>query len=237
MINIVETDLIWNGNLEPLNKGSIDSIALHHMAHPTWDFLDVHRAHQNQGWAGIGYNWWVAYDGTIYKGRGFNKGAGVGGHNSHIISIGFQGDYHNYKKEMPKEQYEAGVKLIRWLKPQLPNLKRIDGHKYWNATACPGQYFPLTRMIEDGWKNDVEEEDVMINELIEKYGEENVKMAISRLIETFMDDGLPSGWAVEEVEKAKEMGITDGSNPEMWATRQEVMMMVYRGVNMAKNEK
>lgn len=73
----------------------------------------------------------------------------------------------------------------------------------------------------------------MLNRIIDKYGVEDTEKALSRLIETYKDDCEPSGWAIEEVEKAKAMGITDGSNPQMFATRQEVMMMTYRGVNVA----
>ena len=140
---IVKPDLYWSGKLEPLDKSKIDGIALHHMAHPTWKFEDIHNYHQKtNGWIGIGYNWWVAKDGTIYQGRGFNKGAGVGGHNSHLISIGFQGDYQKEEK-MPKEQYEAGVELIKWLCSILPNVTTIDGHKHWNKTSCPRNIFSI----------------------------------------------------------------------------------------------
>lgn len=137
---IVKPKLKWNGKLEPFYsvKLSIDSIALHHMAHPTWTFEDVHRYHRDVNkWIGIGYNWWIGFDGTIYEGRGFNKGAGVANNNSHILSIGFQGDYERVNKEMPKAQYEAGVELIRWLREQVPTIKTIDGHKHWNNTSCP----------------------------------------------------------------------------------------------------
>lgn len=142
---IVKPKWEWNGKLEPFYsiRWSIDSIALHHMAHPTWDIYEVDNAHKKNGWIGIGYNWWVAFDGTIYEGRGFNKGAGVGGHNSHILSIGFQGDYERVNKEMPKAQYNAGVELIRWLRKQVPSIKEIDGHKHWNSTACPRKIFSI----------------------------------------------------------------------------------------------
>lgn len=77
----------------------------------------------------------------------------------------------------------------------------------------------------------------MIKGLCEKYGTENIEKAISRLTETFIDDGEPSGWAVKEIEEAKELGLTDASRPEMFATRQEVAMMVLRGYKASKNKK
>ena len=76
----------------------------------------------------------------------------------------------------------------------------------------------------------------MLDKLCDKYGENNVEKALSRLIETYIDDGNPAPWAVKEVNEAKELGITDGSNPEMFATRQEVMMMNYRVYKKLKEE-
>lgn len=134
--------------LTPLNLSKVDSIALHHMAHPTADVKTVEGWHINQGWSAFGYNFWVAFDGTVYAGRWFNQGAGVENQNSHIISIGFQGDYHSKPTNMPDAQFNAGVELIEWVREQVPTIKKIGGHKDFMATACPGQYFPLTEMIK-----------------------------------------------------------------------------------------
>ena len=82
-----------------------------------------------------------------------------------------------------------------------------------------------------------EEEVIMeiLKRLVNKYGEENVEHALDRLCATFVDDKEPASWAIAEIEKAKELGITDGTHPEMWATRQEVMMMCERTYEKAKN--
>lgn len=76
----------------------------------------------------------------------------------------------------------------------------------------------------------------MIKGLCDKYGEDTIEKAISRLVETYIDDGEPAPWAVKEVEEAKQLGLTDGSRPEMYATRQEVMMMNYRTYKKIKEE-
>lgn len=128
--------------LQPLNLSKIDSIALHHMSTDA-DVKAIERIHINQGWRAIGYNFWVAFDGTVYQGRGFNLGAGVDGQNGHIISIGFQGDYHSKDKKMPNEQFNAGVDIIKYVMKKVPSAKIIGGHKDFMATVCPGQYFPL----------------------------------------------------------------------------------------------
>lgn len=76
----------------------------------------------------------------------------------------------------------------------------------------------------------------IIKELIDEFGDVKVKGALKRLVETYVDDGEPSGWAIEEIEKAKALGLTDGSKPQYWATRQEVMMMSYRAYDKAIDE-
>jgi len=145
---------IIKGTLTPLNLNKVDSIALHHMAHPTADVKEVEKWHiYNEGWSAIGYNFWVAFDGTIYQGRGFNLGAGVANQNSHIISIGFQGDYHSKPVNMPDAQFNSGIDIINYIKSKLPNLKKIGGHRDFMATACPGQYFPMTEMLKGVKRN------------------------------------------------------------------------------------
>lgn len=132
--------------LQPLNLKNVDSIALHHTAHPTADVKTVEGWHINQGWRAFGYNFFVAFDGTVYEGRGFNMGAGVENQNGHIISIGFQGDYHSKDRVMPDAQFNAGVDIIKYVMEKVPTIKQIGGHKDYMATACPGKYFPLSEM-------------------------------------------------------------------------------------------
>ena len=57
------------------------------------------------------------------------------------------------------------------------------------------------------------EEEPMINELIKSYGENAVKKALIKLIESVNDDGKEAKWATEEFEEAKKLEITDGTNP------------------------
>ena len=154
MLETKKLDIKWNGALKPLDKNKIDAIALHHMAHPSADAYEIDKWHKANGWSGFGYGFWIDKKGNIYEGRGFNQNAAVADHNGHIISIGFQGDYENVDKEMPPAQYEAGVELIKYLLKELPNVKTVAGHNHWNATACPGKYFPLEKIIADALKKE-----------------------------------------------------------------------------------
>ena len=136
---------IIKASLTPLVLKNVDSIAFHHMAHKTWNVKDVEKCHvYTNGWSAIGYNYWIAFDGTVYDGRGLHKGAGVENHNSHIISIGLQGDF---EVQIPTlEQYEAARELVSYLKNKVPSIKTIGCHKDWNATACPGKNFDIKKI-------------------------------------------------------------------------------------------
>jgi hypothetical protein len=146
-MQIEKGNFVFRKPLTPLNLNKVIAIAIHHMAHPTWDEQDVHKYHyETNGWDGIGYNYFVRLDGRIVEGRGLNVGAGVKGHNDKIINLGFQGDY-DKQKEMPDTQFQAGVWLINHLKNVLPNDIVVDSHSRWNPTKCPGKNFPLVEMI------------------------------------------------------------------------------------------
>lgn len=152
-MEIKKAAVVWINPLRSLDLNKVTAIALHHMAHPTADIEDIDKWHKARGWFGFGYNYWVDLKGVVWKGRGLNRGAGVKGKNSSIISIGFQGDYENVNKNMPKVQFEAGVWLINYLKKKIPTIKTIKGHKYWGGTTCPGRYFPLEKMqvVRTNW--------------------------------------------------------------------------------------
>lgn len=147
--NIKNAGLKFKYGLTPINKSKVDKLVQHHMAHKTWGLIDVHNYHKNgNGWLGIGYNYWIDFKGNIYQGRGFNVGAHVGGHNSHTIGIGYQGDFTSQK--MPDAQLKAGIELNKWLISQLPNVSKNDiiGHRDLASTSCPGGNFRMSELIK-----------------------------------------------------------------------------------------
>ncbi len=99
--------------------------------------------------------------------------------------------------------------------------------------AYPGKYFPLKQMIENGMKPlpKEKEKEEMLKELSKTYGEEAVRKALVKLIESVNDDGKEAKWTEKEFAEAKELEITDGTNPEMFATCQEVAVMVKRALS------
>ncbi|MED4159618.1 N-acetylmuramoyl-L-alanine amidase [Shouchella clausii] len=143
---IKNAGLTFRGSLTPLAKSKVKKIVQHHMAHQTWDIHDVHKFHRDSnGWAGIGYNFWIGFDGTIYQGRGFNVGAHVGGHNSYTLGVGYQGDF--TKQKMTDAQLQAGAALNAWLLAECSiKVPDIIGHNVLAATACPGKNFRMTEL-------------------------------------------------------------------------------------------
>lgn len=75
-----------------------------------------------------------------------NVGAHVGGHNSHTIGVGYQGDFTSQK--MTDAQLKAGIELNKWLIKQLPNVTKNDiiGHRDLASTTCPGPNFRMSEL-------------------------------------------------------------------------------------------
>ena len=155
-MNIIKPNLKWARPLAPFRLAEIDGIALHHSEHVSADIYEIHRWHLNNGWAGVGYHYFVDKKGNVYEGRGMNFGAHTADHNSHLFGICAQGDYHSKDKIMPIEQFEAIVQLIHWLKAQVPTIKTVKGHMHWRPTACPGQFFPLAKVMSYANETDAE---------------------------------------------------------------------------------
>lgn len=207
---IIKPNLQWRGSLTPLRLNQVDGIALHHMAHPTADINQVHSWHLNNGWTGLGYGYWIAFDGTIYEGRGLNQNAGVLNHNGHLISVGFQGNYDIVSgvasnTQMTDLQFNAGVWLIKYLKEKVPTIKTVEGHGFWQSTACPGRYFPLLEMKSGQYRGEPSQEEQ------QKPQEPQV-----------------SPWAIKAREFVMKNGISDGTRPKDPMTREEAWTMLHR---------
>ena len=145
-MNIIKPGLKFTKKLTPLKR--VEKLVQHHMAHPSWSIEDVHKAHLARGWAGIGYNYWIAFDGKIYEARGPHVGAHVEGWNSRTIGIGYQGDF--TKQKMTDAQLKAGIELNHYLMNRYGlTPSDIIGHRDLAATICPGPNFRLNE-LRDG---------------------------------------------------------------------------------------
>ena len=144
MLKIIETDLKPR---EPFEKRATTKyIVLHHAEAVHCTIQDINMWHKANGWSCCGYNYFVAKNGKIYRGRPeWAVGAQCKGFNSVSIGICAEGDYENKDKTMPKAQYDALVSLIHDIGTRYQNLE-IKGHKELYPTECPGRFYPLEKL-------------------------------------------------------------------------------------------
>ena len=128
-------------NLTPRDDTS--RIVIHHTGNPTDDDLSaeqLHRSHQNLGWAGVGYHFIAHKDGSIELGRPVEcAGAHAEGFNYCSIGIHICG---NFDLAEPTEaQINALPMLIADICDAYGLIASADivvGHRDLMATACPG---------------------------------------------------------------------------------------------------
>ncbi len=140
-MKIIEKSYLWSGSLEPRPKTNY--ILLHHMA-GNGSADNLHTIHLKNGWAGIGYHFYVRKDGSIYRGRPIDKkGSHVSGYNSQCLGVCFEGNFET--ETMCQAQLKAGQELVAYLKGIYPKAI-LKSHKDLNATACPGRNFPFDKI-------------------------------------------------------------------------------------------
>ncbi|MDO9574501.1 MAG: N-acetylmuramoyl-L-alanine amidase [Candidatus Contubernalis sp.] len=143
---------IWSSPLVPITN-SIEKLIQHHMAHTTWTVFDVHNYHRDtNGWKGIGYNYWIAFDGTIYECRGRNVGAHAGANwNSRSLGIGYQGNFEI--QQMTEAQLKSGTWLnAKFIQEEGLTVEDIIGHKDVTSTLCPGKNFRMEELKQEAAK-------------------------------------------------------------------------------------
>lgn len=136
-MNIIETNLSF-GTLS--KRASTKRIILHHAA-MNGTVEDIHRVHKNNGWAGIGYHFYVRKDGSIYRGRPeWSIGAHASGSNYNSIGICAEGNFEN--EQMSDVQKNSIKELVSYLKNKY-NISIVQRHKDVSSTACPGKNYPF----------------------------------------------------------------------------------------------
>lgn len=197
----------WARPLNPLVLSKVTAISIHHMAHLTAGLDEIHKWHLENGWKGFAYNYWIDYEGTVWEGRGLHSGAALYDPlNDEVISIGFKGDFDILEK-MPNQQFNSGVELIKYLKSIIPTINLVAGHNYWQQnTSCPGKFFPLDEMIEQG--------NILIKDMddVSQWAKDAVKNVIKSGIMIGDDKGY--------------------FNPKDYCTRQELAVIVSRLMNL-----
>lgn len=145
-MRIIETTYRWGGTL--VKRQSTTRIILHHAAAKTCTAQQIHSWHLANGWAGIGYHFFVRKDGSIYRGRPEDVlGAHAGSNNYDSIGVCFEGNF--MSEQMPAVQRQAGAELVAYLK-QKYGISKVQKHSDVNATGCPGTHFPFDAIAYGG---------------------------------------------------------------------------------------
>lgn len=210
-MQIIEERYNWSSGLVA-RGGAATYLILHHAAASRCTAQDIHRWHLARGWRGIGYNYFVRKDGSIYRGRPEDSAGGhTEGYNSCGIGICFEGNFET--EHMSGEQREAGAELVADIVSRFPGISVVC-HRDVNATACPGRNFPAEE-IKEGYMSYQK-----FKEYMETYSAE-------------LAEQEPSAWSQEARTWAEAGGIIKGDEYgrrqyKKPLTREEYVVMAYR---------
>jgi len=144
-VTIIDKQLSFSSNHADRN-GAPKGIVLHHAA-ASGSVESIHAYHKNyNGWAGIGYHYYVRMNGEVFRGRPDRwLGAHTTGHND-MLGVCAEGNFDI--ETMPAVQKAALSALVAQLKAQYGELT-VYGHRDLDATACPGKHFPFEEILSD----------------------------------------------------------------------------------------
>lgn len=144
-MEIHKANLKWNGQLK--ERTTTDFFIFHHAEAIIADIYDIEKWHKMRGFIGVGYNYYIRKDGSIWEGRPIQMAdADALGYNDNSISACFEGNFD--KEQMTKEQIESGIWLLRYCRQKYPKLKALR-HMDVNKTSCPGKNYNM-RVINEG---------------------------------------------------------------------------------------
>lgn len=140
-MNIINSNIQFRNN-QLVYGNRPDLILLHHAEAKNCSVYDIDSWHKQNGWAGIGYHYFVRKDGSIYTGRPEGAtGAHCPGVNNHSIAICAEGSYNS--ESMPEAQKKSIEELGIYIKNKY-GIKNVIGHKEVPyPTDCPGNNYPI----------------------------------------------------------------------------------------------
>jgi len=214
-MTIIEEQYAWSRAL--VNRSKTTLCVIHHEAGHGMTAQQIHKMHRDQnGWAGIGYHFYIRSDGKIYRGRPIKTvGTHTANYNATSVGVCFEGNFEY--DELTKAQFKSGVELLTYINELYPEIKFLR-HKDLNATACPGARFPFDSMIEEVKANNMSGEEIATR-LAEYYASKN------------------NSWSEEEIKEAVELGLTDGSNLDMPCSRRECIVLALRAYKKGRASK
>lgn len=157
-MNIISADYKW---AKPLTKRTTTNYIILHQRAGWGDVASIHQLHLGYGYSGIGYNFYVRLDGTIYAGRPIDvQGAHAQNNNWNSVGICAEGYFclpptgsaiksSQINRVMPAAQRDAIALLVAYCLGIYPAAKVIR-HSEVNATNCPGEFYPFDEITRLG---------------------------------------------------------------------------------------
>ena len=227
-MTIIETNLKFNSNHSD-RVGNPPGIVLHHAA-ANGSVYDVHNWHLANGWAGIGYHFYVRKDGSVYRGRPENwTGSHTSGHNSKI-GICAEGNFE--ADQMGVAQKNAIIELLEYLYGKYGDLP-VYGHRDLDATSCPGKNYPFNDIVNGNKDMDVKPNNInkevfsMEMRYLRKGSKGKDVKALQILLKGY---GYSVGWygadgdfgnateaAVKKFQAAEKIAVDGVVGPDTWA--------------------
>lgn len=122
-------------------------IIIHHTEEIGWNIYDTNDYHISLGWEGIGYNYFIEEDGTVFEGRGMKIGAHTRGMNKISIGICLSG---NFDIEFPRQEQLISLKKLCtfFMKKYNISIERVIGHREVENSkkSCPGTNFDMEQI-------------------------------------------------------------------------------------------
>lgn len=138
MIEIIYHNNLKFGEMKKRRLADICLIILHHQCGSGQTVQQIHDYHKNKmHWAGIGYHYFIDFDGNIHQGRPVEYiGSHCAGNNSKSIGVCFEGDF---RKDKPtNEQLQSCKELIKFIEQKILNRTcKVLNHNDLYKTACP----------------------------------------------------------------------------------------------------
>lgn len=145
-MEVIEHKWSWRYPLVPRLASARKVVVLHHAAAREASPETVDKWHKGNGWAGIGYHFYVRKDGRVHRGRPYwAKGAHCPNANSHT-GICLEGDF---TVENPTTAQVSSLKALLAELQRQEGALRLTRHRDWKPTACPGQHFPWPLEVAD----------------------------------------------------------------------------------------
>lgn len=135
-MKLIKSNLQFNmSKLQKLIPNKVLLVVLHHRA-GNGNIESIHTQHLKNGWAGIGYHFYIRKDGTVYEGRPITYvGSHCKGNNSCSIGVCLEGDF---RKEVPTiEQLRAVKDVYALVKKTYKNIYKMVNHRDLLKTSCP----------------------------------------------------------------------------------------------------